>query len=226
MLSPEKIFSYFFFCAALLLSAAAEGKLTEAEALKKYREANIAYQKLDYTGSIALYENLLKNNYVSAEVYYNLGNAWFKSGDFARAILNYERAKKLRPEDEDTEFNLKIASLNVVDKIETVPQIFYKRWISGLSATLHADTWTIVLIILCWLMFASAALYVMGRTVRAKKMSFILMVTLLGLTVCTAALAVNSHTLTYTEKQAIIMSQSVYVKSSPDEKGTDVFILH
>src|SRR5882672_4518429 len=78
---------------------------------KIYHDANIAYQKLDYEKSIRLYEELIKAKYVSIEVYYNLGNAYFKAGNFAKAIINYERALKMDPDDEDVNFNLKIASL-------------------------------------------------------------------------------------------------------------------
>src|SRR4051812_45195426 len=93
----------------------------QSQALKIFHEANIAYQKQDYGSSIKLYEQLIKNQNVSTEVYFNLGNSYFKSGNTSKAILNYERAKKLSPDDEDINFNLKIASLKVVDKIEPVP---------------------------------------------------------------------------------------------------------
>src|SRR6187455_2725816 len=88
-----------------------------SDPLKVYHEANIAYQKQEYEQSIKLYEDLVKNGDISFTVYYNLGNAYFKSGNFSKAILNYERALKISPDDEDANFNLKIASLKVVDKI-------------------------------------------------------------------------------------------------------------
>ncbi len=209
-----------------MLIAKTSFAITKTDALKIYHEANIAYQKLDFETSIRKYEELLKNNQVSTEVYYNLGNSYFKAGNFAKAILNYERAKKLEPEDEDANFNLKIASLKVVDKIETVPEIFYKRWINRLSTILPANTFSILLIIMVWLLFISAALYVAGHAVAVRKISFVSILLFLVLTIATGILASRSHQIASVDKQGIIMTSSVYIKSSPDDKGNDLFILH
>lgn len=198
----------------------------ENDALKIYHQANIAYQKLDYESSIRLYEQLIKNKSISEEVYFNLGNSYFKAGNFAKAILNYERAKKLDPDDEETTFNLKIASLKVVDKIENVPQIFYKKWINQFSVLFPADTFSIVLIILIWLLFASAAFYITANSVEGKKFSFILLICLLFISGIGVVMASRSYAIVRIDKQSLIMSTSVYVKSSPDEKGNDLFILH
>ncbi len=216
----------FLTCLTLLLSVSVAFCISEKDALKIYHEANIAYQKLDYEKSILKYEELIKNKQVSPEVFFNLGNAYFKAGNFAKAILNYERAKKLEPEDEDANFNLKIASLKVVDKIESVPEIFYKRWINNLSTIMPADTFSILFILLIWLLFASAALYVAGHTVRIRKISFVLIIFFLCLSTAAGILASRSHARAIVDKQGIIMTSSVYVKSSPDEKGNDLFILH
>ncbi len=212
-------------CAIFLLLNFCYAK-DNASALKTYHDANIAYQKLDFETSIKLYETLVKNNNVSQEVYYNLGNAYFKTGNFARAILNYERAKKIAPDDEDTNFNLKIASLKVVDKIETVPEIFYKRWINSLSVSIPAATWSVIFILIIWLTFASASLYITGKTVAMKKLSFTLLGIFIFLSITTGVMAARSHSIANVDEQAIIMSSSVYIKSSPDEKGNDLFILH
>jgi len=215
-----------FVCFVFVLFGKAAFSLSATDALKIYHEANIAYQKLDYETSIRKYEELIKNKQASPEVYFNLGNSYFKAGNFAKAILNYERAKKYEPDDEDVNFNLKIASLKVVDKIESVPEIFYKRWINSLSTILPADTFSILLIAMIWLLFASAALYVAGHTVAIRKISFVSILFFLILTVATGILASRSHQISNVDKQGIIMTSSVYIKSSPDEKGNDLFILH
>ena len=72
------------------------------DALTLYHTANTAYQKQDYAGAIKLYEQLITDDNVSTEVYFNLGNSYFKEGNVPRAIINYERGKKLSPEDEDS----------------------------------------------------------------------------------------------------------------------------
>jgi len=221
----KKYIKYLFLVISIL-SFRFSFAISNNEALKLYHDANIAYQKLDYETSIRLLEQLIKNKSISEEVYYNLGNSYFKAGNFAKAILNYERAKKLNPDDEDVNFNLKIASLKVVDKIESVPQIFYKRWINQFSILFPADTFSIILIIVVWLLFGAAALYVSINTVGGKKFSFILMIVFFFLTCISGVMAVRSHAIAQVDQTAIIMSSSVYVKSSPDEKGNDQFILH
>ncbi|MBL4587510.1 MAG: tetratricopeptide repeat protein, partial [Flavobacteriales bacterium] len=75
-------------------------------------EADQAYISEDYSKATELYEQILSQEYVSAEVHYNLGNAYFKTGNIAPAILHFERAKKLAPNDEDIIFNLKLANLS------------------------------------------------------------------------------------------------------------------
>jgi tetratricopeptide (TPR) repeat protein len=216
----------FLVCLVFIFAGSSAFSISEKDALKIYHEANIAYQKLDYETSIRKYEELVKNHQVSTEVYFNLGNAYFKAGNFAKAILNYERAKKLEPEDEDANFNLKIASLKVVDKIENVPEMFYKRWINNFSTIMPADTFSIIFIFLIWLLFASAALYVAGNTVRIRKLSFIALIFFICLSTASGILASRSHARASVDKQGIIMTSSVYVKSSPDDKGNDLFILH
>ncbi len=211
-----------FVFTCLILQAHAANDL----ALDIYHKANIAYQKQDYGTAIQNYEQLVKLNRISAEVYYNLGNSWFKSGNISKAILNYERAKKIAPEDEDIDFNLKIASLKVADKIETVPQIFYKEWLSSLSTALPANWWSTIFILGIWLLAASAVLYILGNSSRLKKKGFLLIISFTGLAIFFYIMAEKSYNVNFEETQGVVMSPSVYVKSAPDIKGNDLFILH
>src|SRR5205814_836623 len=141
----------FIFLLLTLRSASAAGN-----ELKLYHEANMSYQKQDYESAIRQYEDLIKLGAKSSEVYFNLGNSYFKTGNIGKTILNYERAKKLNPADEDIDFNIKIASLKVVDKIEPVPEIFYQRWLNSVSSLLSPDTWSQILSAMVWLIFIAA----------------------------------------------------------------------
>lgn len=214
------------FTLLLLFTLSSQLIAQKKDALTLFHEANIAYQKQDYSKSISLYEDLIKNGNLSAEVYFNLGNSYFKEGNVPKAIINYERAKKLAPDDEDIAFNLKIASLKVVDRIDNVPDVFYKRWIRSLATVLPANTWSIVFVILIWLVFLTAGLYVISTRSAMKKISFISCIVLSIFAVTTYLMSARSYSISNVEEQAIIISSSVYVKSSPDEKGNDLFILH
>ena len=101
-------------------AAAQENSVTKAE-------GDSAYVKNDYASAIQIYEALLKEG-EAAEVYYNLGNSYYTAGDIAKAILNYERAKLLAPDDEDITFNLQVANQKVVDSIQELPGLFIVRW--------------------------------------------------------------------------------------------------
>ncbi len=199
---------------------------SQASDQENYRKANQAYQQKEYDKAIELYGKLEKKGIMSHELFYNLGNAWYKKGDIAHAILYYERALKMNPGDEDAGFNLKLASLKVIDKIDAVPQIFYKRWILTITSLLTPQGWSITLILFLWIALIFALVFLFGRSAGTRKTGFFLMLIFLFLFLITFIPAGKSHTMYYIQKNAVIMTPSVYVKSSPDEKGIDLFIIH
>jgi len=89
-----------------------------------FKQGNEAYGKARYQDAIALYEQILKQGCHSEEVYFNLGNAYFKTGDISSALLNYEKAHKLAPGDEDVNFNIYFANSKTSDKVEPAPEFF------------------------------------------------------------------------------------------------------
>ena len=106
--------------------------------------ANNAYNEGLYDSALNVYHSIEKKNLESAELFYNMGNSYFKNNELALAILYYEKAKKLAPNDEDTEYNLGIANSLIVDKIEKIPVLFYKNWWNYFYNLFNADIWTIV----------------------------------------------------------------------------------
>ena len=104
-------------------------------------EADKAYQENDFKGAIEKYEAILEGGQESADVYYNLGNSYYKNKDIAKAVLNYERALLLQPENGDIRANLKIANAKTIDKITPIPEIFFITWIKSLINSLNIDTW-------------------------------------------------------------------------------------
>jgi tetratricopeptide (TPR) repeat protein len=192
-----------------------------------FQKANEYYKHGDYENAIKTYEKLLKESgEPPAEVYYNLGNCYYKTGNTAKSILNYERALKQNPDDEDANFNLRIANLKVADRIEALPEIFYMRWINSIIAWMPLQVWTKIFIACFWLFFASAAWYVLATSSFAKRLSFALILFFMFLSICTFAFTRQRHVQEEKNKSAIITAASVYIKSSPDEKGNDLFILH
>ncbi len=196
------------------------------QALTLYKQGNLQYQKMDYNGAIKTYENILSKGLSSSQVYFNLGNSYFKSGNVPKAILNYERAIKINPDDEDIKFNLKIASLKIIDRIDNVPEVFYKRWYNHIVEIMPSNSWSATFIISLWIMFIAAAIYMVGKTTKLKKLSFIFTTLFFLISIFTYTTAASSKKMYHDDQQGVIMTSSVYVKSSPDEKGNDLFILH
>ena len=191
-----------------------------------FQKANELYQKQNYDSAAKIYEHLVGQEYYSSEVYYNLANCYYKLNNVSHAVLNYERALKLKPDDDDILFNLKVAQLKVVDKIETVPEIFYVRWIKKISSLLTTDNWSWIVIACSWIIFIFAAMYLVSSAVVVKRIGFLMAVIFLFITIGVFLLARESYSNQVLQKRAVVMSMSSYVKSSPGDNNTDLFVLH
>lgn len=188
--------------------------------------ANAAYVKADYEKAAKLYEDVLSSGVEAAEVYYNLGNAYFRLNQVGPAILNYEKAKKLAPNDEDILHNLELANQRTIDKIEAVPQLFIEEWKSGFRNTFTEKGWSIVTIISFTLMFVMAGLMIAGRTVRQRQLYFAVGILLLISTVVSFIMARQQYTAAIHNTEAVVMSPTVTAKGSPSDAGTRLFVIH
>lgn len=196
------------------------------EADAEFQKANALYQKQNYDSAAKIYEQLIAQEYHSPEIYYNLANSYYKTNNTARAILNYERALKLKPQDEDIIFNIKVAQLKAVDKIEPVPVIFYRRWLSNIASLFSTDGWSRFVIICIWLMFVFATVYIVSPRTSMRRIGFVIAAFFLLLSLSGWALSGISYAEQVSQKSAVVMSVSAYVKSSPGDNNTDLFLLH
>jgi tetratricopeptide (TPR) repeat protein len=135
-------------------------------------QANKAYTDGLYNNALELYKQVLKEGYESADLYYNIGNVYYKMNDFTSAILYYEKAKKLNPGNEDIEYNLKVANSKIADKIEPIPELFYRRWYTSLTRLFSSDTWSKAGIIAFILTLVFAAFYMISRILMIRKIGF------------------------------------------------------
>lgn len=187
--------------------------------------ADSAYMENDYATAIQIYENLL-NKGESAEVYYNLGNSYYKSGDVARAILNYERALLLKPGNEDVRANLEIARSKTVDKVEEMPDIFFIGWIKSLINSTSVDVWAKWGIAFFLLFIGGLYFFFFSKKIIWKKTGFLSAIVFLFLTVCVNIFANYQKNTLVNRNTAIVISPSVTIRSTPNESGTSLFILH
>jgi len=189
-------------------------------------EADSAYIRNEFASAIQMYETLLKENGESAEVYYNLGNSYYKADQIAKAILNYERALLLKPGDNDIRFNLEMAYAKTVDKVNITEQIFFVSWYKAIVNMMSADAWAKFAICVFILFLISLVFYIFGKQLILKKIGFGLGILFLILTILSNVFAFHQKDLLVNRTQAIIISPSVTVKSTPNERGIDLFILH
>ncbi|MDR0973627.1 MAG: tetratricopeptide repeat protein [Prevotellaceae bacterium] len=187
--------------------------------------ADSAYVRGDYVEAITNYKELLQHG-ESADIYYNLGNSYYKSDSLGAAILNYERALLLRPTDEDIQANLEIARAKTIDKVTEMPDIFFIAWIKALIRTASSDTWSKWGIACFVLLIASLYVFLFVKQPIAKKAGFIGSIVCLIFVVLTNLFAASQKDTLTDRTHAIIMKPSVTVRSTPDVSGTELFILH
>ncbi|HTX89094.1 MAG TPA: tetratricopeptide repeat protein [Bacteroidales bacterium] len=189
-------------------------------------EANKAYSEGQYEKAAGLYREVLQAGYEAPDLYYNLGNACYKMNDLPSAILNYERAKRLDPGNEDIEFNLQLANTKIADKIEPLPVLFYKRWFGSLVKLMAADAWARVSIIALVAALLFGLIYFLSRMLLLRKIGFWGAVILLLLSLSSILFAWQNYQGIRNTQSAIVFAPTVTVKSSPDENSVELFVLH
>lgn len=191
-----------------------------------FDQANKLYQQEQYQEAIRHYLEIINSGYESWQLYYNLGSAYYKTGEFGRAILNYERALKLNPKNEDIQFNLQVANLSVVDKITIPPQFFISKWLSDLKALWGIQTLTFLALGFYLITVLLIILKIFVRKVRAQRLVNVLLVPILILLVIVTSILIvrinESNSINY----AIVLVDKVDVLSSPENQGTELFSLH
>ncbi len=190
-----------------------------------YTAANELYAAGEYTEAAAIYESIL-NEGKSAEVYYNLGNAYFKQGELAQSILAYERALRLNPRNKDAAHNLQFAQSRIVDDIADNTTFFLSQWTLALRNSLHQTTWMWLSILFFLLCLIGIICFAFLHTLALRKTGFHTAWITLVLAIITLSFAGSLHNRDTKREEAIITQSIVNAKSSPDKSGTDLFVLH
>jgi tetratricopeptide (TPR) repeat protein len=188
--------------------------------------ANENYTKQQYKQAIEGYNQILATNMEAPEVYFNLGNAYYKTGQYTLAILNYERAKLLAPDDEDIAFNLQVANQKVVDAIQELPGLLVVRWWNSLINSQTTDTWAIFSIISFVAFLVMLGFYFFAKTSDVRRITFWTGCFLILFTIFTWSFAAQQKARLVNHTYAIVMQPTVTVKSSPDAAGTNLFVIH
>lgn len=210
--------------ATVLLLALMAWLPSDAGAITK-ANADSAYARQQYQQAIKDYEELLHDG-VSAELYYNLGNAYYRTDNITRAVLNYERALLLSPGDGDIRFNLQMARSKTIDKITLESEMFFVTWYHALVNIMSVDGWARTALVSFALAIVLALAYLFSARIWVRKVGFFGGLAFIAVFILANLFAYQQRQELVNRTGAIIISSAVPVKSTPSKSGTDLFILH
>ena len=217
------IYIYVALCANICMHAQA---FADSTVVYTKAMADSAYAKADYATAIHIYEQLLTTEGEAAAVYYNLGNGYYKQGEIARAILNYERALLMDPSNGNIQFNLELARSKTVDKNAIVTELFLVRWIRSFTAILSADGWAKASILCFIILILCLTIFIFAKNKKTKKIIFIFALLSAISTIVANIIAADHKEKMVLRESAIVMEPSVTIRSTPSVNGTELFILH
>ncbi|MBR4146894.1 MAG: tetratricopeptide repeat protein [Bacteroidales bacterium] len=211
---------------ALMMSVAGMAQLSSVSYDNWFEDGNAAYNEGNYEQALTFYNSVVESGMESADLYYNMGNTYYKMKDFPRAILYFEKALKLDPSNEDIKTNLEIANMAIVDKINPVPQSFIEKWWNGLASAFSADGWAWLSVAAFALLLVCLFLFLMSRRTGMRKTGFFVGLLAVLCLVLSVYFAFAKQKDLKCQDEAIIMTPTVTVKSSPSVNSVDLFVLH
>jgi len=190
------------------------------------QRANKYYQNNQFEQAIDGYKGILSHGLESGSLYYNLGNAYFKSNKLGYAIFCYEKGLKLIPNDEDLLYNLRIANSRTVDKIIDLPKLFIISWWEGLVTSLSISSWSVLTLIIFWILLLSIAGYIFIRKIQIQRAAFFIGSFSLASLIIVAIMLFARIGREASTNYGILQTQIYSVKVTPDSKSNDAFVIH
>ncbi len=212
-----------FLCIVLCLTSVRAEIINPAELVA---QAAFEYDQGNYAEAAQKYEALVEAFNGAPDLYYALGNSYYKQQNFSRAILNYERCLQRDPSNADAKANLALAQLNCVDKIETIQPIIFVTWSNALRDLFSADAWGRLSILFFLLFLAGAGCYFFLKKVAFRKAGFYSAFVMVCLSAISMYYANQQSYIKTAHEHAIVMTPTVTLRSTPAESGTQLLIIH
>ncbi len=191
-----------------------------------FNRATDAYNDGDYPKAIEYYTGILENGQHSAELYFNLGNAYYKLNQIAPSIYNYEKALLLSPNDPEIKNNLAYAQNMTLDAIETMPETVLSKIYKNITQVLTFDQWSYAAVVFMVLfVFLYIAFYYFTYATK-KRIAFVGSIISLFISVIAVLFAFVQYNDFKAEQPAIIFANEVRIKSEPNERSEQIFVLH
>ncbi len=184
--------------------------------------ANRLYKEGQYKEAIGEYTKIINNGFESGNIYYNIGNSYFKLGKLGKAILNYERARRLIPRDGDLEANYRYA-LSLVKSNVASPRVnILLRLLYRFRDSFTIDELTIILFVLYILLIVTAGLWVFFR----RKKTYFITASCALVLMFGVVLFCLIQRISLLKREAVVVSEFADAKYEPFDKGTNYFVLY
>ena len=210
---------------ALVLLALVMSTLPLATNAATKTSADQEYKRGNYPQAIADYKSLLKKT-PSAEVYYNLGNAYFRSDSIPQAILAYERAALINPGNSYIRFNLQFARGKTIDKVSEPDEMFFISWFRSAANLATVDGWATMVLFAAALLGCCILLYFFSSRILVRKVGFGCAIAFAILFVLSNIFALYQKNALTSKEGAIIMAPAANLKKTPIRSGADEAVLH
>ncbi len=197
-----------------------------AQSDSSYFKANTLYQEGRYEEAIESYQSIVFAGFESSTLYYNLGNASFRSNKLGKARLYYEKALKLNPSDEDAKINLEYLKSKLADSFDEVPEIFYKKWYKSLVLSQSSNNWAYISMISFILSAMALTFYLLMRNRTVRRLGFYSSILFLVMSILFLFASWKQYVKIKSPEAAIVTELSVNAKSAPRETGVGLFVLH
>ncbi len=185
-------------------------------------QADSAYSAEQYQQALDLYRKVKP----SAAVYYNMGNCYYRLDSLAAAILYYERALLLSPNNDDIQFNLTMARGKTVDKLVPRSEFFFVDWYRSLCHVMSVDSWACLAVAAFVVALVCLLVWMFGAEGRWRSASAGLAAVLLIVCLLSNLFARSQRYALENRTGAIVMANTFTVKSTPSASGKDLFVLH
>ena len=191
-----------------------------------FDKGNNLYQKGNYQEAITVYESVVKSGKQSAELYFNLGNCYYKLNKVAPAIFNFEKALLLNPNDTEIQNNLAFAQKMTIDEVVEVPKVGFAKIIRDFTSSFHYDTWAWITIVFSVLFLVCFVGYYFSNTTMLKRIFFTTMLFVLLFTIMSVFAGFFEKNQSNNDRPAIVFADITSVKSEPKSTAQDAFVLH
>jgi tetratricopeptide (TPR) repeat protein len=208
----------------ILLSLSFNGFAQDYQAA--FQRGNEAFTTENYKRAANIYEQILAKEQISFELYYNLGNAYFRLNEIPKAILNYERALQIKPHQKEARYNLKLANQRTIDQISTASPFFLIKWWMVWRGLFSSTFWSILAIITVFTSILGCLVWLFGESRKMKKIGFLLAVLFLALGISFGLTAWQRYAYEQKSDMAILFAKETPLKLGADNASPDILMLH